>query len=110
MHRIALALSVLLGLSAAPARAQERVTQQAILYDEDPADPKGHRYAGTVIWCLNRIKAAGGADDVEVLGKVDIAARKLKMVLSVRRNADTTLPATHVIEMTFDLNGGGISQ
>jgi len=111
MQRIqaVLALSILLAFAAAPARAQERMAQHAILYDEDPDKPRGQRYPGTVIWCLNQIKATDGSDDVEILGKIDIAERRLKVIMSLRRNADASLPASHVIELKFDLNGGGIS-
>src|SRR5262249_34416580 len=64
MQRIqaVLALSILLAFAAAPARAQERMAQHAILYDEDPDKPRGQRYPGTVIWCLNQIKATDGSD------------------------------------------------
>ena len=85
------------------------MAHRAVLYDEDTDNPPGQRYPGTVIWCLNRIRAADGSDDVEILGKVDIAGRPLKVNMSLRRNADASLPASHVMELKFDFNGGGIS-
>lgn len=110
--RILLVLSILFALVASPARAQERVAQRAFLYDEDALNPKGQRYPGTVLWCLNRIKAADGSDDVEILGEVDITERRLKMIMSLRRNVDASLSASHVIELKFsvpaDFNGGGV--
>jgi hypothetical protein len=112
--RSVLALAILLTLIAAPARAQERVAQRAFLYDEDPLNPKGQQQPGTVLWCLNRIKSADGSDDVEILGKVDITERRLKMIMSLRRNVDASLPASHVIELKFSVpagfNGGGVGQ
>src|SRR6202163_1906503 len=34
------------------------VAQRVVLYDEDPADPKGKQYVGSVIWRTEQIKAA----------------------------------------------------
>lgn len=107
--RSLLAFAILLMFLAVPARAAER----AFLYDEDPDNRYGHQYPGTVVWCLNRIKSADGRDDVEILAKVDMAERRLKMDLSLRRNADASLPASHVIDLKLDVpadfNGGGVA-
>jgi hypothetical protein len=44
---------------------------------------------------------------------IDIPPRKLKVTMSLKRNLDKSLPATHVIELTFslppDFVGGGVS-
>lgn len=110
---IFITLVALLAPATAPARTEGHVAQRAFLYEEDASNPKGQRYPGTVVWCLNRTRADDGTDDVEILGKVDIAAHRLKMIMSLRRNVDATLPASHVIELKFslpaDFNGGGIS-
>src|SRR5437879_7720516 len=34
------------------------VAQRVVLYDEDPSDPKGKQYVGSVIWRTEQIKAA----------------------------------------------------
>ena len=34
------------------------VAQRVVLYDEDPADPKGKQYVGSVIWRTEPIKAS----------------------------------------------------
>jgi len=39
-----------------------------VLYDEDPSDPKGKQYVGSVIWRTEPIKASGNA-------KADVAVR-----------------------------------
>jgi hypothetical protein len=90
------------------------VAQRVVLYDEDPSDPKGKQYVGTVVWRTEPIKGtAGQAADVAVRADIDIPDRKFKMTMSFRRNTDTSLPASHTAELTFilppDFAGGGVS-
>src|SRR5665213_2389732 len=90
------------------------VAQRVVLYDEDPADPKGKQYVGSVIWRTEQIKgAAGQKPDIAVRADIDIPDRKFKMTMSFRRNTDTSLPASHTAELTFilppDFAGGGVS-
>jgi hypothetical protein len=89
------------------------VAQRVVLYDEDPADPKGKQYVGTVVWRTEAIKGSGNAPgDLAVRADVDIPERKFKMTMSFRRNTDTSLPASHTAELTFILpqnfDGGGV--
>src|SRR5712672_179388 len=89
------------------------VAQRVVLYDEDPADPKGKQYVGSVIWRTEQIKASAGQKaDIAVRADVDIPDRKFKMTMSFRRNTDTSLPASHTAELTFilppDFVGGGV--
>src|SRR5260370_42084660 len=44
------------------------VAQRVVLYDEDPSDPKGKQYVGSVVWRTEPIKASGSQ-------KPDIAVR-----------------------------------
>ena len=89
------------------------VAQRVVLYDEDPADPKGKQYVGSVIWRTEPIKAAAGQKaDIAVRADIEIPDRKFKMTMSFRRNTDTSLPASHTAELTFilppDFAGGGV--
>ena len=89
------------------------VAQRVVLYDEDPSDPKGKQYVGSVIWRTEQIKASAGQKaDIAVRADVDIPDRKFKMTMSFRRNTDTSLPASHTAELTFilppDFSGGGV--
>jgi hypothetical protein len=89
------------------------VAQRVVLYDEDPADPKGKQYVGSVIWRTEQIKAvAGQKADLAVRADIDVPDRKFKMTMSFRRNTDTSLPASHTAELTFmlpqDFTGGGV--
>ncbi|MBA7704107.1 hypothetical protein ES703_112907 [subsurface metagenome] len=89
------------------------VAQRVVLYDEDPGDPKGKQYVGSVIWRTEPVKASGNQKpDIAVRADIDIPDRKFKMTMSFRRNTDSSLPASHTAELTFilpqDFAGGGV--
>src|SRR5258708_2660127 len=80
------------------------VAQRVVLYDEDPSDPKGKQYVGSVIWRTEPIKAAAGQKpDIAVRADIEIPDRKFKMSMSFRRNTDASLPASHTAALTFIL-------
>jgi len=90
------------------------VAQRVVLYDEDPSDPKGKQFVGSVVWRTEQIKASGNNKaDIAVRADIDIPDRKFKMTMSFRRNTDTSLPASHTAELTFilppDFSGGGVA-
>src|SRR4051812_46512151 len=89
------------------------VAQRVVLYDEDPSDPKGKQYVGSVIWRTEPVKGSGAAKpDIAVRADIEIPDRKFKMTMSFRRNTDSSLPASHTAELTFilpqDFAGGGV--
>jgi hypothetical protein len=89
------------------------VAQRVVLYDEDPSDPKGKQYVGSVVWRTEQVKASGNQKaDIAVRADIEIPDRKFKMTMSFRRNTDTSLPASHTAELTFilpqDFVGGGV--
>ena len=90
------------------------VAQRVVLYDEDPSDPKGKQYVGSVVWRTEPIKASGNQKaDIAVRADIEIPDRKFKMTMSFRRNTDSSLPASHTAELTFilppDFSGGGVA-
>ncbi|WP_438277360.1 hypothetical protein [Nitrobacter sp.] len=90
------------------------VAQRVVLYDEDPSDPKGKQYVGSVVWRTEEVKGATGkTPEIAVRADIDIPERKFKMTMSFRRNTDTSLPASHTAELTFvlpqDFDGGGVA-
>ena len=98
-------------LSVAPNLAS--VARRAVLYDEDPSDPKGKQYLGSVIWRTEPIKATGNPKpDIAVRADIEIPDRKFKMTMAFRRNTDSSLPASHTAELTFilpqDFSSGGV--
>jgi hypothetical protein len=90
------------------------VAERVVLYDEDPSDPRGKQYVGTVIWRTEPIKARGNQKiEIALRADIDIPDRKFKMTMSFRRNTDSSLPASHTAELTFilppDFPGGGVA-
>ncbi|MBN9149382.1 MULTISPECIES: hypothetical protein [unclassified Nitrobacter] len=90
------------------------VAQRVVLYDEDPSDPKGRQYVGSVVWRTEEVKgAAGKTPEIAVRADIEIPERRFKMTMSFRRNTDTSLPASHTVELTFvlpqDFDGGGVA-
>jgi len=80
--------------------------QQAVLYEEDPRDPAGRKSLGSVVWGTS---VAPGADrpDADVRGEINIPERKLALAWSLRKNRDPSLPASHVLEISF-INSSGV--
>jgi hypothetical protein len=92
----------------------EPVAQRVVLYDEDPSDPKGKQYVGSVVWRTEPIKASGNQPaDIAVHADIEVPDRNFKMTMSFRRNTDSSLPASHTAELTFilpqDFSAGGVA-
>jgi Caspase domain len=87
---------------------------RAVLYEEDPSDPKGRQFVGSVIWRTEQVKPAGAQKaELAVHADIEIPARNLKMTLTLRRNTDAALPASHTIDLAVTVppgfSGGGIN-
>jgi hypothetical protein len=79
------------------------VAQPAVLYEEDPSDPNGKQYSGTVTWQADSTSPGPGpAPDVVVKADLEIPQRQLSLAMSFRRNTDQTVSATHVFELRFN--------
>ncbi|WP_020187736.1 hypothetical protein [Methylopila sp. 73B] len=80
------------------------VAQRAILYEEGSDQQSGEQTEGTVLWRTESVNA-GQSQPLEtaIRGDIDIPARKIKATITIRRNADATLPASHTIEVQFRL-------
>jgi hypothetical protein len=99
--------------SSSPAVAP--VAQRVVLFEEDPGDPQGRRYVGTALWRTETITPGPGlAPELAVRADVEVPERRITMTWSIRRNTDQALPASHTIEITFnlpaDFPGGGIDR
>jgi hypothetical protein len=96
-----------------PSQNVAPVAQRVVLYDEDPAEPQGKQYVGQVVWRTENVAGPNGTTDLAIRADIDIPERKFKASLTIRRNNDTSLPASHTVEMTFqlppDFAGGGVS-
>jgi len=90
------------------------VAQRAVLYEEDPQNPEGNRYVGSALWRTETVSPGPGlAPELAIRADVEIPERRLAMTLSIRRNTDQALPASHTIEILFNLPAdfafGGVS-
>ena len=90
--------------SAAPA-----VAQKAYLYEEGPSGGDASRDNAAIIWSMSR-----DIDGESVInGKLDVPGRSLTMNIAIKRNTDASLPASHIIELSFqlpsDFTGGNIN-
>jgi len=97
-----------------PANPAAPVVQRVVLYEEDPNDPQGKRYLGSAIWRTETASAGpNAAPDLAVRADLEIPERRITMTFSLRRNTDQAMPASHTIEVMFNLPAdfpfGGIS-
>jgi hypothetical protein len=89
--------------------------ERAILYNEDPNDPRGQSYVGSVFWRTERASTSDGESTrLSVRADVKIPDPEVALTLIVRRNTDPKLLASHTVEMVFslpsDFAGGGIGK
>ena len=90
------------------------VAQHAVLYEADSNDPQGKRFAGSVVWRTETVSPGPGlAPELVVRADIAIPERHMNVTWSLRRNTDKALPASHTIEVMFnlppDFPGGGIA-
>jgi len=90
------------------------VAQRVVLYEEEPNDPQGKRFIGSAVWRTENVSSGPGQPaDLAVRADVEIPDRRMTMTLTIRRNTDQTLPASHTVEVMFnlpaDFSGGSIS-
>jgi hypothetical protein len=102
-------------LTPSPGAEANIVAQNAVLYEEQPDNPqRGQAFRGTVAWRTESVSTGSNAPlETAVKGEVDIPERKVKATVTIRKNVDPALPATHTMEIQFqvpaDFPNGGIS-
>jgi hypothetical protein len=80
------------------------VAQRAILYEEDPNDPQGKRYVASVVWRTETVSAGSGlAPELAVHADLQVPERHINISWALRRNTDQAVPASHTMEIKFDL-------
>jgi hypothetical protein len=90
------------------------VAQRVVLYEEDPADPQGKRFVGSAVWSTETVSPGPGQPpELAIRANFEIPERNMTATMSIRRNIDQALPATHTIELMFNIPAdfpyGGIS-
>ena len=78
-----------------------------------PASAQGSAEPGTIVWSL--VQESPGGDlppEPAIRAEATIPGKDIQLRMTIRRNADQTLPASHIIEMIFltpdGFEGGGI--
>jgi hypothetical protein len=100
--------------ATAPTQPPPQVAQHAVLLEQDPSDPQGKHFDGTVTWRTETVSPGPGlAPELEVHADIAIPERHMTVTLSLRRNTDKALPASHTIQLMFnlppDFPGDGVS-
>jgi hypothetical protein len=90
------------------------VAQRVVLYEEDSSNPQGKQYIGSAVWRTETVSPGGGlAPEVQIRADVTVPERNMTVTWTLRRNTDQALPASHTIEIMFnlpaDFAGGGIA-
>lgn len=98
-----------------PAAAQPAIAvgQRAIFYEERTSAAQGSAEQGSIVWSL--VQESPGGDlppEPAIRAEASIPGKDLLLRMTIRRNGDPTLPASHIIELIFltpeDFAGGVI--
>jgi hypothetical protein len=73
-------------------------SEPAALIDFNSGDKRSD---GTVVWRTEQIETSDNRDDLAIRADIEIPARNLKLTMLLRRNLDPSMPASHLIELTF---------
>lgn len=100
---------------AAPASTETAlpVGQKAIFYEERTSTAQGSAEPGNIVWSL--VQESPGGDlppEPAIRAEATIPGKDIQLRMTIRRNTDQTLPASHIIEMIFltpeGFDGGGV--
>jgi S1-C subfamily serine protease len=81
-----------------------RSPHHVVLYEETPGNPEGNRLVGSTLWRTETISPGPGLrPELAIRADVEVPERRLAMTLSIRRNTDAALPASHTVEIMFNL-------
>jgi hypothetical protein len=102
---------------AAPRAGQQEasvpVGQRAIFYEERTSVAEASAEPGTIVWSV--VQESPGGDlppEPAIRAEATIPGKDVRLRMTIRRNADQSLPASHIVEMIFltpqGFEGGGI--
>ncbi|QND68195.1 hypothetical protein HB777_32430 [Mesorhizobium loti] len=99
--------------AAAPTQTALPVGQKAIFYEERTSTAQGSAEPGNIVWSL--VQESPGGDlppEPAIRAEATIPGKDIQLRMTIRRNTDQTLPASHIIEMIFltpdGFEGGGV--
>ncbi len=83
------------------------VGQKALLYEEGSGSDQGTADAGSVIWSVVQESPADNLPaEPAIRGEMTIPEKGINLTITIRRNGDKTLPASHLVELYFQMPGG----
>ena len=90
------------------------VAQKAVFYQERTESAPGTQESGNVVWSVvNEPPSEGQPPEPAIRAVAAVPDENLTLTMTIRRNADPTLPASHVVELMFetpaDFGGGGVA-
>ena len=88
---------------APPKQAVPLVAQKAILYEEGKAGAQALITSGKVVWQVVPDPTVGKDGAVMLRVRAEIPDRKMVVNLSMRPNADASFPASHLVEIKFQV-------
>lgn len=102
--------------TAAPATPDQpavAVGQKAIFYEERTNVAQGSAEPGNIVWSVVQESPGGEAPpEPAIRAEATIPGKNIQLRMTIRRNTDETLPASHIIELIFltpeGFEGGGI--
>tara|TARA_R110002020_G_scaffold127531_3_gene286108 strand:- start:9658 stop:11247 length:1590 start_codon:yes stop_codon:yes gene_type:complete len=100
--------------AAAPSAQPLGVAQKMILYEERLGQQSLEVKPGTVVWSLVSEPSGDGPDEQVIRGEINNPDKGLSALITIKRNTDPSLPASHIVEVVFALppefDGGSIDQ
>lgn len=87
---------------AVPKLAVPAVAQKAILYEEGKAGAPAVVVPGTVVWQVVP-DSTGGHGAVSLVVRAEIPDRRMVVTMTTKPNADPSFPASHLIEVRFQV-------
>ncbi len=83
------------------------VGQQALLYEERGGSEQGSVERGNVVWSVIQDSPGDGQPpEPAIRGSVTLPGSKLELKLTIRKNTDQSIPASHLVEMIFTVPDG----
>lgn len=86
--------------------------EKAFLYEERLGQTAPTAITGSVEWTALNDTSENGRPNPAIQGKLSIPDRGLSALITIKRNADNSLPASHLIEVVFsvpaDFEGGAV--
>ncbi|GAB4067269.1 hypothetical protein GCM10028812_19610 [Ancylobacter sonchi] len=78
---------------------------RAMLLEESAGSGQGvQQFVGKVTWSTENFQpGTGQAQDVGIRALIDIPDRNFKATMTIRRNPDANIPASHIVEVQFQL-------